>query len=127
MSAPTRPSKAVLVAAWAFPVMVLGQFALLAGIPVAIVLARTPRSRAPRSRAARWWSGLMAAGYVVPLAVWLLGPSTAPSLSKSLSPVATGVITAVGAVAAVGLHLVRRRAAAPVGSRPAPRTPSTTS
>jgi hypothetical protein len=122
MSAPTRPSKAVLVAAWAFPVMVLGQFALLAGIPVAIVLARTLRSRA-----ARWWSGLTAAAYVVPLAIWLLGPSTAPSLSKSLSPVATGVITTVGAVAAVGLHLVRRRAAAPVGSRPAPRTPSTTS
>jgi uncharacterized membrane protein len=122
MSTPTRPSKAVLVAAWAFPVMVLGQFALLAGIPVAIVLARTPRSRA-----ARWWSGLMAAAYVVPLAVWLLGPSTAPSLSKSLSPVATGVITAVGAAAAVGLHLVRRRAAAPVGSRPAPRSPSATS
>jgi uncharacterized membrane protein len=122
MSAPTRPSKAVLVAAWAFPVMVLGQFALLAGIPVAIVLARTLRSHA-----ARWWSGLTAAAYVVPLAIWLLGPSTAPSLSKSLSPVATGVVTAVGAVAAVGLHLVRRRAAAPVGSRPAPRTPSTTS
>jgi hypothetical protein len=122
MSAPTRPSKAVLVAAWAFPLMVAGQFALLAGIPVAIVLARTLRSPA-----ARWWSGLMAAAYVIPLAVWLLGPSTAPSLSKSLSPVATGVVAATGAVAAAGLHLVRRRAAAPVGSRPAPRTPSTTS
>jgi hypothetical protein len=122
MSAPTRPSKAVLVAAWAFPVMVAGQFALLAGIPVAIVLARTPRSRA-----ARWWSGLMAVAYVIPLAVWLLGPSTAPSLSKSLSPVATGVVAAAGAVAAAGLHLVRRRAAAPAGSRPAPGTPSPTS
>ncbi|MEV6638853.1 hypothetical protein [Amycolatopsis sp. NPDC051371] len=122
MSVPTRPSKAVLVAAWAFPVMVLGQFALLAGIPVAIVLARTLRSRT-----ARWWSGLMAAAYVVPLAVWLAGPSTAPSLSKSLSPVAVGVVTAVGAVAAAGLHLVRRRAATPVGSRPAPETRSATS
>ena len=115
MSTPTRPSKAVLVAAWAFPIFVLGQFALIAGIPVAIVLARTLRSRA-----ARWWSALAGAAYVIPLAVWLLGPSTAPSLSKSLSPVATGVITVAGVVAAAGLHLVRRRAAAPVGSRPAP-------
>ncbi|VVJ22371.1 Uncharacterised protein [Amycolatopsis camponoti] len=122
MSAPTRPSKAVLVAAWAFPIFVLGQFALIAGIPVAIVVARTLRSRA-----ARWWSGLMAAAYVVPLAVWLLGPSTAPSLSKSLSPWATGVITAAGVVAAGGLHLVRRRAAAPVGDRPAPGARSATS
>ncbi|MEU8631988.1 hypothetical protein AB0C38_07465 [Amycolatopsis sp. NPDC048633] len=122
MSTPIRPSKAVLVAAWAFPVMVLGQFALLGGIPVAIVLARTLRSRD-----ARWWSGLMAAAYVIPLAVWLLGPSSAPSLSKFLSPVATGVVVAAGVVAAARLQFVRRRAAAPVGSRPAPGTPSATS
>lgn len=107
MTAPTRPSRGVLVAAWAFPVMVLGQFALLAGIPVAIVLARTARSPA-----ARWWSALMTTAYVVPLAVWLLGPSTAPSLSKSLSPVATGIVAAAGAAAAVGLHFARRRATA---------------
>ncbi|WIY00626.1 hypothetical protein QRX60_42310 [Amycolatopsis mongoliensis] len=122
MSTPTRPSKAVLAAAWAFPIMVLGQFALLAGIPVAIVLTRTRRSRA-----ARRWSGLSAAAYVIPLAVWLPGPSTAPSLSKSLSPVATGVVAAAGAVAAAGLHLVRRRAVAPAGSRPAPDARETTS
>jgi hypothetical protein len=106
MSAPTRPSPAVLVAAWAVPVLVLGQFALIAGIPVAIVLARTLRSPA-----ARWWSGLLAAAYIIPLAVWLVGPSTAPSLSKSLSPPATGVIVAASVVAAAGLQFVRRRAA----------------
>ncbi|MFJ7213298.1 hypothetical protein [Amycolatopsis sp. NPDC098790] len=104
----TAITRGVLVAAWAFPVMVLGQFALLAGIPVAIVLARTLRSPA-----ARWWTGLMTAAYVVPLAVWLLGPGTVPSLSKSLSPVATGVVAAAGAAAAAGLHFARRRATAP--------------
>lgn len=109
MIAPTRPSRGVLVAAWAFPAMVLGQFALLAGIPAAIVVAR-----APRSAPARWWSALMATAYVVPLAVWLLGPGTAPSLSKSLSPAATGIVAAAGAAAAVGLHFARRRAAAPL-------------
>ncbi|MGK3201466.1 hypothetical protein [Amycolatopsis sp. MEPSY49] len=103
----TAITRGVLVAAWAFPVMVLGQFALLAGIPVAIVLARTARSPV-----ARRWSALMTTAYVVPLAGWLLGPGTAPSLSKSLSPVATGVVAAAGAVAAAGLHVARRRATA---------------
>ncbi|SEF23694.1 hypothetical protein SAMN05421837_102357 [Amycolatopsis pretoriensis] len=103
----TAPTRGVLVAAWAFPVMVLGQFALLAGIPAAIVLARTLRSPA-----ARWWSALMTTAYVVPLSVWLLGPATAPSLSKSLSPVATGIVAAAGAAAAAGLHFARRRATA---------------
>lgn len=102
----TATTRGVLVAAWAFPVMVLGQFALLAGIPAAIVLVRTLRSPA------RWWGALMATAYVVPLAVWLLGPSEAPSLSKSLSPVATGVVAAAGAAAAAGLQFARRRAAA---------------
>jgi hypothetical protein len=122
MSAPTRPSTAVLVAAWTFPIFVAGQFALIAGIPVAIVLARTLRSPA-----ARWWSALAGAAYAIPLVVWLLGPSTAPSLSKSLSPLATGVVAAAGVAAAVGLHVVRRRAVAPVGSRPAPDTRRATS
>ncbi|MGW4527209.1 hypothetical protein [Amycolatopsis sp. NPDC004378] len=107
MSVTTRPSKSVLGAAWAFPVMVAGQFALLAGIPVAIVLACTAGSRATR-----WWSGLMAAAYAVPLAAWLIGPSTAPSLSKFLGPVATGAVVVAGVAAAAGL---RRR---PVDTAP---------
>jgi hypothetical protein len=49
-----RPSRAVLSAAWAFPLMVLGQFALLGGIPVAVALAGTLRGS--RRKAARWWT-----------------------------------------------------------------------
>ncbi|HEY3479859.1 MAG TPA: hypothetical protein VGL02_13270 [Streptomyces sp.] len=106
---PVRTSRAVLIAAWAFPVMIFGQFALLAGIPVAVVLAGTVRER--RLRPARWWTGLLTAAYVVPLAVWLLGPSTAPSLSKSMSPLVTAIVGVAGVAAAVGHHVLRRRSA----------------
>jgi hypothetical protein len=108
-SRPTRSSRAVLVAAWAFPVMVVGQFGLLGGIPVVIVLAGTLRD--PRLRPARWWTALLTTAYVVPLAFWLLGPSDAPSLSKSMSPVVTAIVAAAGVAAAIGHLVVRRRQA----------------
>lgn len=47
-----HPSKSVLVAAWAAPVMVIGQFGLLSGIPIAVVLVASLRDR--RSRVLRW-------------------------------------------------------------------------
>jgi hypothetical protein len=106
---PARTSRAVLIAAWAFPLMVLGQFALLGGIPVAVALAGTLRGS--RQQAARWWTALLTAAYVVPLAVWLLGPGSAPSLSKSMSPVVTAVVAAAGVAAAIGHHVLRRRQA----------------
>jgi ABC-type Fe3+ transport system permease subunit len=104
------PSRVVLGAAWAFPLLVLGQFALLAVVPVAVVLIG-----ARRSRAGRWWSGLLAAAYVIPLALWVFGPDGVPSLSKSMSPAVTAAVAAVGVAVALA-HTVRRR---PV-SRPAP-------
>jgi hypothetical protein len=105
-----KTSLAVLIAAWAVPVFVAGQFALLAGIPVIVVLAGTLRE--PRLRAVRWWTAALTAGYTGSVAVWLIGPSDAPSLSKFLSPVATGVFTAVGVATAVAHHIARRRSAA---------------
>ncbi|MCR6487539.1 hypothetical protein M8542_32400 [Amycolatopsis sp. OK19-0408] len=109
VSRPVRTSRAVLVAAWAFPVLIFGQFALLAGIPVAVVLAGTLRDR--RLHPARWWTGLLTAAYVVPLVAWLLGPGTAPSLSKSMSPLVTVLVGVAGVAAAVGHHVLRRRSA----------------
>jgi hypothetical protein len=102
-----RTSLAVLIAAWAVPVFVAGQFALLAGIPIAVVLIGTLRDR--RLHAVRWWTAALTAVYAGSLAVWLIGPSDAPSLSKFLSPVATGVFTAVGVAVAVAHHIARRR------------------
>jgi hypothetical protein len=105
-----RTSLAVLIAAWAVPVFVAGQFALLAGIPIAVVLIGTLRDR--RLHAVRWWTAALTAVYAGSLAVWLIGPSDAPSLSKFLSPVATGVFTAVGVATAIAHHVARRRSAA---------------
>ncbi|MET8851508.1 hypothetical protein [Amycolatopsis sp. NPDC004625] len=98
VTAPPRAPKAVLVAAWSVPVLVAGQFALLSGVPIAVVLFGSLRRRAHR-----WWAAALAAGYAAALTLWLAGPSTAPSLSKYLSPVATALFTAAGVVVAVAL------------------------
>ncbi|SEO47180.1 hypothetical protein [Amycolatopsis saalfeldensis] len=102
-----RTSLTVLIAAWLVPVFVLGQFAFLAGLPIAVVVIGTLRDT--RLRALGWWTGALTAAYAVPMAVWLIGPSTAPSLSKFLSPVATGAVVAVGVAVAVAHHIGRRR------------------
>lgn len=102
VTTPLRTSKAVLVAAWAVPVMVAGQFALLSGVPIAVVLIGSLRRRTHR-----WWAAGLAAVYAAVLTMWLAGPSGAPSLSKYLSPVATAVFTAAGVVVAAA---VSRRA-----------------
>jgi len=97
-----RTSKAVVIAAWAVPVMVAGQFALLSGVPIAVVLIGSLRRRTHR-----WWAAGLAAAYAAALTAWLAGPGSAPSLSKYLSPVATVLFTAAGVVVAVA---VSRRA-----------------
>ncbi|MEV6830009.1 hypothetical protein [Amycolatopsis sp. NPDC051102] len=101
----SRVSTSVLVAAWAVPVMVAGQFALLAGVPIAVVLIG-----ARRARALRWWAAGLTGGYAGALLLWLAGPSSAPSLSKYLSPAATAVFTAAGVAVAVAATISRRRA-----------------
>ncbi|MEU4520600.1 hypothetical protein AB0F52_18110 [Amycolatopsis sp. NPDC024027] len=97
-TAPPRTSKAVLVAAWSVPVLVAGQFALLSGVPIAVVLIG-----ALRRRARRRWAAALAVVYAGALTAWLAGPSSAPSLSKFLSPVAAALFTAAGVVVAVAL------------------------
>ncbi|WP_433237216.1 hypothetical protein ACQPYK_28450 [Streptosporangium sp. CA-135522] len=104
-------SPPVLIAAWAVPVLVLGQFALIAGIPIAVVLIGTLRD--PRLRALRWWTGALTAVYAVTLALWVFGPTSAPSLSKYMSPVATALFVATGVAVAIAHHVQRRRSGAP--------------
>ncbi|WP_434439668.1 hypothetical protein [Lentzea sp. E54] len=97
----------MLVAAWIAPVMVVGQFGLLSGIPIAVVLVTSLRDR--RSRALRWWTGALALAYATPLTLWFTGPSEAPSLSKYMSPAMTAVLAAAGIASAIAHQAVRRR------------------
>ncbi|RZU65223.1 hypothetical protein EV379_1548 [Microterricola gilva] len=104
---PSRAVTAALVSAWSIPVLLLGQFALLASLPVVVVLAVSLRSA--RLRGLRWWSGLLALLYAAPMAIWLFRPDGAQSLSKDISPVFVALIIAASAVLIVKLHLARSR------------------
>ncbi|HET6858130.1 MAG TPA: hypothetical protein VFH94_13705 [Streptomyces sp.] len=94
----------VTVAAWAVPVMVIGQFALIAGIPVVTALVGAVR-RVP-DRAVRRAAALVAATFATPLVIWLARPDGAQSLSKDMHPVFAGLIVAASA----GLIATLRRA-----------------
>jgi hypothetical protein len=97
----------VHVAAWAVPAMVVGQFAMLAVIPLAYVLVRTFRDA--RLRALRWWAAGLGVAYATPLVLWAIGPDRAPSLSKDMHPALAAVIVAAGVAYAIGLIVVRNR------------------
>ncbi|GAB3946439.1 hypothetical protein GCM10029976_073990 [Kribbella albertanoniae] len=104
MPAATRPSRGILIAAWIFPVMVLTGFAFLGGIPVLVVLVK-----AIRQHTLRLWAALLTTAYAVPVALWQLGPSDAPSLTKYLSPLMTYLLAAAGITVALAATAVRRR------------------
>lgn len=107
----TRTSLSVLIAAWVVPLLVLGGFALISGIPIAVVLIGTLLD--PRLRVLRWWSGALVAAYAVPLALWQWGPSDAPSLTQYMSPAVTALLVATGVAVAIAHHVLRRRSGAP--------------
>ncbi|GAA2978179.1 hypothetical protein [Actinokineospora diospyrosa] len=86
------------ITAWTVPALILGGFAFLSGIPIAILLFRSRL---------RWWTGALGLAYAVAMALWLLGPSTEPSLSKYLSPLATISFAALAALVAIAHHIRR--------------------
>ncbi|MFE2638449.1 hypothetical protein [Streptomyces scopuliridis] len=101
-----RVPLSVTVSAWAVPVMVVGQFALIAGVPVVIALAGALR-RVP-DRAVRRAATLVAVTFAIPLVVWLTRPDGAPSLSKDMHPAFAGLIVAASVALIVTLHRARR-------------------
>jgi hypothetical protein len=107
VATPVRASRrtSVHVAAWAVPVMVVGQFAMLAIFPLAYVLVRTFRDA--RLRALRWWAAALGVAYATPLVLWAIGPDRAPSLSKDMHPALAAVVVAAGVAYAIGLLVVR--------------------
>jgi hypothetical protein len=109
-----RLPRSAAVAAGAVAVMVVGQFAMLAVVPVAIVVVSTWRNVA--LGALRWWAAGLAAAFATPLVLWAIGPDRAPSLSKDMHPALAAVVVAA-AVAYVAAWVVarRRRTGLPTG------------
>ncbi|MFI6041562.1 hypothetical protein ACIA8C_07995 [Nocardia sp. NPDC051321] len=99
-------ARTVLISALAVPVLIIGQFAMVAVVPVTLVLIGTLRDA--RLRPLRWFSAALAAAYAVPLGIWILRPDRAQSLSKDMNPVLAGVIVVAAAVVAVVHQLLRR-------------------
>ncbi|ONI81586.1 hypothetical protein ALI144C_20000 [Actinosynnema sp. ALI-1.44] len=108
-----RPTLLVLISAWAVAVMVAGQFAMIAIVPVALVLYGSLRG--PSVPLLRWSGVALAAVYATPLAMWAIGPDRAPSLSKDMHPALAGLVVATAVVVAVVNHLARRRSVAKAG------------
>ncbi|MFF0260059.1 hypothetical protein ACFYR2_14670 [Streptomyces microflavus] len=106
---PRRVPPSVTVSAWAVPVMVVGQFALVAGVPVLIALVGALR-RVPDLAVCRA-ATLVAVTFAVPLTVWLARPDGAPSLSKDMHPGFLALIVAASAALLVTLHRARRTTA----------------
>lgn len=102
----SRASLPVLITAWSVPALVLGQFALLSGIPLIALLVSSLRNSQPR--ALRWWSAGLAAVYLGVLALWALSPESAPSLSKSMNPTVTAFFVASGVAVAIAHHVRKR-------------------
>lgn len=98
-----RVPRSVVISTWAVPVMVLGQFALLAVVPVVLVVRGVLRNA--RLRHLRLPALLLAASWTTPLAVWILRPDRAESLSKDISPAFVALILA----ASTGMLLSLRR------------------
>ncbi|MET7302104.1 hypothetical protein [Embleya sp. NPDC005575] len=117
-----RTPRAVTVSAWAVPVMVLAQFALLAGVPVVIALVGALTRI--RDRAVRLAAVLVAVAFTIPLTVWLVRPDGAQSLSKDIHPAFVGLIVAASAALVLTIHRTRRRR---LPARSAPYSPGSCS
>ncbi|MFE9577551.1 hypothetical protein ACFYO1_14265 [Nocardia sp. NPDC006044] len=100
-------ARSVLISAWAVPVLIIGQFAMVAVIPVVIALIGTLRDA--RLRPLRWLAAALAVAYAVPLAIWRLRSEPAQSLSKDISPFLAALVVVAAVVLAVAHHLLRRR------------------
>jgi hypothetical protein len=91
-----RAPRYVTVSAWAVPLLMVGQFALVAALPVALIAFAAIKDR--RVRALRWWAGALAALYATPLVFWLVRANGAESLSKDIHPAFVALVSAAALV-----------------------------
>ncbi|HEV2518432.1 MAG TPA: hypothetical protein VGV07_24510 [Devosia sp.] len=76
------------------PVLVLTGWAFIAAVPIALMTWGTWTDK--RVRALRWWSGLTALLYAIPLVQYLLRSNPEASMSSMLHP-AMGIAIALSA------------------------------
>ncbi len=98
--------RSFVISAWAVPVLVVGQFALLAIVPVLLILFRSLRE--PQLRDVRPWAVALSTVYATPLVIWLTRSNRAPSLSKDIHP---AFIVLIVIAAALVLIKIRTRKA----------------
>ncbi|MFI6294434.1 hypothetical protein ACIBEJ_22780 [Nonomuraea sp. NPDC050790] len=97
---------AVTISAWAVPVMVVGQFAMLAIIPVVVALVGA--LRLVRDRLVRVTAAIVAATWTIPFIIWQARPDGAPSMSKDIHPGFVALIVAASAALIVAILRARR-------------------
>jgi FAD/FMN-containing dehydrogenase len=107
MAGKRRTPLPLTISAWAVPVLVLGQFALVAVVPVitAVIVAFTRTT----DRAIRTTAVALAVVYAVPLAAWIIRPEGSPSLSKHIHPVAVALIVVASVALIAAVHRPRTR------------------
>jgi hypothetical protein len=100
------------IAAWSVPALILGQFALVAALPIAIMLVATQIDR--RIRGLRHWADALAVGYLIPLVIWLVQPDRAPSLSKDMAPGFVALTVALSVLLLIKIYTRKRKTASEV-------------
>ncbi|MFI6389730.1 hypothetical protein ACIBHY_31930 [Nonomuraea sp. NPDC050547] len=101
-----RTPLAVTISAWAVPIMVIGQFAMLAVIPVVIALVGALRSG--HDRLVRWTAAAVAAAWTIPFVIWQARPDGAPSMSKDIHPGFVALIVVASAALILAIFRARR-------------------
>jgi hypothetical protein len=101
-----RPSRTTVIAAVAAPLLVAGQFAMVAVLPVTVALVSAFAMR--ESRATRFWAIVLGAAYAVPFLRYLTDPDRPRSLSASLDLYSTTAILAAGVALLVTLYRAHR-------------------
>ena len=104
---PRRAPLYIQIAAWAVPVLLLSGFAMIALLPVLVVLIGSCTDI--RSRYLRWWAVAVAALFSIPFVILNVRPDPAPSLTQDMHPVFLVLIVAAAAALLVRLYVGRRR------------------
>lgn len=95
------------IAAWAIPTMIVGGFAMLAVVPVAMLVIGTLVDT--RVKPLRWWAGLVAVVYATPLVIWIFRDDRAQSLSKDMNPALGALIVAASVAFLIKIYTSRKR------------------